>query len=233
MRAWSAKQRFPIAEWLRKVEKLHNDVIKIHMKFNRDIAKPAKASTMPSHNGENLKWPHDMVTEAKLLSWDEVVGSRRDFELQNTNPIFTDPRGDYYRNLGQALKSLTVNNSVSELCLENYLVKSEREWFNMYLDAKLGRFRHNLSEKPSSRVALRPRRKLHHTRKRTYAINCRLLFRRNYSLCGRNSKPFKTMTVEDGDAGHYTSSVSIESRDNYCSQFGIPQSHNPPVGVAK
>lgn len=233
MRAWSAKQRFPIAEWLQKLKKLHGDAIEIHMKLNGATAKQSKALTAPSHSDDSLVWPHKMSTDAKFLSWDEVVGSRRDFKLQNTNPFFTDPRGDYYRNLGKALENLTAKNSVSELCLEPYLVKSEKEWVNMYLDAKLGRSRPILSEKPSSIGSLPSRRKLHPTRKLTSAINFTLLFKRDHGLFDRKSKPLTTMAVEDVDTRHCSSLVCAQLRDNNNSQFEIPKCHNPPVGVAK
>lgn len=75
------------------------------------------------------------------LSVVDVVGDRTDYKLQKVDPFFNDSTGEYYREFEQKLTGLTVKNSESELCIEEYLTKSEREWFKRFKDAKLGRSR--------------------------------------------------------------------------------------------
>lgn len=79
---------------------------------------------------------------ASMLSLDEVTSGRNDFKLQNVDPFFTDSKGEFYSAFEKKLGDLTANNSTADLCIEDYLVKSEKEWFDMYRDARLGRHSH-------------------------------------------------------------------------------------------
>jgi alpha-1,3-glucan synthase len=78
-------------------------------------------------------------SNASVLSLDSVVGSKKDFKLQKVDPFFTDGTGEYYHNFEQKLQSLNGSNSEGQLCIEEFLVKSEQEWFDRFRDAKLGR----------------------------------------------------------------------------------------------
>ncbi|KAK3939763.1 putative cell wall alpha-1, 3-glucan synthase [Diplogelasinospora grovesii] len=75
------------------------------------------------------------------LSVVDVVGDRHDFKLQKVDPFFTDTTGEYYRQFEERLSGLTAKNSDTELCIEDYLKQSEKEWFKEFRDAKLGRSR--------------------------------------------------------------------------------------------
>lgn len=74
------------------------------------------------------------------LSLHGVVQDRSDFKLQQVDPFFTDSNGEFYSVYGKRLSGLTANNSTTQLCIEEYLVKSEKEWFGSYREAKLGRY---------------------------------------------------------------------------------------------
>lgn len=80
-------------------------------------------------------------SNASVLSLDSVVGGKKDFKLQKVDPFFTDGTGEYYHNFEQKLQSLNGSNSEGQLCIEEFLVKSEQEWFDRFRDAKLGRFK--------------------------------------------------------------------------------------------
>ncbi|KUI63986.1 Cell wall alpha-1,3-glucan synthase mok11 [Cytospora mali] len=75
------------------------------------------------------------------LSVLDVVGDRTDYKLQKVDPLFNDSTGEYYREFEQKLGGLTAKNSESDLCIEEYLTNSERDWFKRFKDAKLGRSR--------------------------------------------------------------------------------------------
>ncbi|KAM7188404.1 hypothetical protein V8F33_010655 [Rhypophila sp. PSN 637] len=75
------------------------------------------------------------------LSVIDVVGDRNDFKLQKVDPFFTDATGEYYKDFEQKLNGLTAKNSETDLCIEDYLKESEKEWFKEFRDAKLGRSR--------------------------------------------------------------------------------------------
>ncbi|MGG6495833.1 UNVERIFIED_CONTAM: hypothetical protein NY603_23210, partial [Bacteroidetes bacterium 56_B9] len=54
-------------------------------------------------------------------------------------PFFTDPTGLYIKTFDKKLDSLNGSNSESALCIEEYLEKSEKEWFGRLHDAKMSR----------------------------------------------------------------------------------------------
>jgi alpha-1,3-glucan synthase len=74
-----------------------------------------------------------------LLSVEGVVGEKQDFNLQKVSPFFTDSTGEYAKTFLKGLDNLTGKNSEDVFCIEEYLSKSEKEWFSRYRDAKLGR----------------------------------------------------------------------------------------------
>lgn len=74
-----------------------------------------------------------------ILSVDSVVGDKKDFKLQKVDPFFTDSNGEYYKAFDDKLKDLDGKTSEGQLCIEDFLVKSERKWFNKFRDARLGR----------------------------------------------------------------------------------------------
>ncbi len=73
------------------------------------------------------------------LSLDTVVGARKDFMLQKVDPFFTDSTGEFYQAFEKKLDGLDGKSSEDQLCIEDYLVKSEKKWFDRFRDAKLGR----------------------------------------------------------------------------------------------
>jgi alpha-1,3-glucan synthase len=77
------------------------------------------------------------------LSLEDVVGGKNDFSLQKVDPSFTDSTDEYFNAFKAKLSKLNASNSESALCIEEYLVKSEKAWFTKFRAAKLGRSRDN------------------------------------------------------------------------------------------
>ncbi|KAJ5363053.1 3-isopropylmalate dehydratase [Penicillium brevicompactum] len=83
--------------------------------------------------------PGNRLSSASVLSVDSVVGEKKDFKLQKVDPFFTDSNGEYYKAFEKRLENLNGANSDTYLCIEQYLEKSEKKWFNKFRDARLGR----------------------------------------------------------------------------------------------
>ncbi|ORY54718.1 alpha-1,3-glucan synthase [Pseudomassariella vexata] len=317
MRAAAAKQRFPVAQWLQKLDKLQSSVIRVHHKNEKKSTKKALAllknsqnngssmaltsdvtttyadvsqidvrqipdhdddytlgdysrnpsglntpmmvsrpsspgltprlgspmSSRPGTPGQSFfnshdrhdsemsfpdQWPmgsdlglerprglgiHDNSSRASMLSLDEVVGDRNDFKLQKVDPFFTDQKGDFYSAFEKKLGALTVDNSISELCIEDYLIKSEKEWFEQYRDARLGR-----SASPSPSVGGRP------------SSPARSKLRVPAAGGSRPRLPSALMNSST------RVSLDQESDDDMAdqrSQFAIPDDYVPPTGLKK
>jgi len=74
-----------------------------------------------------------------LLSLDGVKGEHTDYKLQQVSPFFTDPKKEYMDTFETKLKILDGKTSEDQLCIEEYLVKSEKTWFSKLRDAEMGR----------------------------------------------------------------------------------------------
>ena len=77
--------------------------------------------------------------EAPYLSLGRVLQGKKDYKLQNVEPFFTDPTGLYYNAFDKKLDNLNPKNSEGHLCIEEYLMKSERDWFQRFRNVKMGR----------------------------------------------------------------------------------------------
>jgi alpha-1,3-glucan synthase len=80
-----------------------------------------------------------------VLSLDSVVGEKTGLNLQKVDPFFTDSNGQFTHQFEKKLETLDGKNS-DETCIEEFLVKSEKKWFDEFRNAKLGRL-----SAPSSR----------------------------------------------------------------------------------
>ena len=111
---------------------------------------PHSPPSMPGTPGldENLLPParpfagdssQNRLSNSSVLSLDSVVGGKKDFNLQKVDPFFTDSTGEYYSAFDKKLDALSGDNSESQMCIEEYLVKSEKKWFTKFRDARLGR----------------------------------------------------------------------------------------------
>ncbi|KAL1964870.1 hypothetical protein VTN77DRAFT_6372 [Rasamsonia byssochlamydoides] len=63
--------------------------------------------------------------------------ARLGYSLQKVSPFFTDANNEYARSFQRKLEKLNGKNSEDQLCIEEFLEKSEKDWFNRYRDVKL------------------------------------------------------------------------------------------------
>jgi alpha-1,3-glucan synthase len=74
-----------------------------------------------------------------LVSVDGIVKEQNHFNLQKVDPFFTDANNEYADKFEKKLADLNGKNSEDQLCIEEFLEKSEKDWFNRYRDVKLGK----------------------------------------------------------------------------------------------
>jgi alpha-1,3-glucan synthase len=92
------------------------------------------------------------LRSTSVLSLNEVKGSRNDYSLQKVDPTFNDTNEKYYRSFEGMLEKLDGKTSEGDLCIEEYLIESEKEWFKRMRNAKLGRTSREPSANPSARA---------------------------------------------------------------------------------
>ncbi|CAN8104147.1 unnamed protein product [Discula destructiva] len=102
-----------------------------------------------SNGSTEVPLPHELQALAdnnmSTLTIDTVAAGRKDFKLQNVDPFFNDPNGRYYDSFEKDLDEHIEDLSADKLCVEDYLKKSEKDWFGRFYDVKLG--------KPPAKVA--------------------------------------------------------------------------------
>ena len=81
------------------------------------------------------------LSTSSQLDLTTVIGGKKDYSLQKIELDFDDKTGEYYRAFETMLDKLNGKTSEKDLCIEEYLVESEKAWFKKYRDAKLGRSR--------------------------------------------------------------------------------------------
>jgi alpha-1,3-glucan synthase len=143
-------RRAQAAQGQRQVSGLHSPVRRMSQESThaRFLAPAMSPGTPPAGSDQLLLPPQPFAqsnrfSNASVLSLDSVVGNKKDFKLQKVDPFFTDGTGEYYHNFEEKLAGLNGSNSESELCIEEFLIKSEQEWFDRFRNAKLGRGSHN------------------------------------------------------------------------------------------
>ncbi|KAK2000291.1 alpha-1,3-glucan synthase [Colletotrichum falcatum] len=198
------------------------------------------ADTLPlPPPGLGLGMQQDNSSRASMLSVEDVVGDRHDYKLQQVDPFFTDSNGEFYHHFEERLKSLNAGNSISELCIEDYLIKSEKEWFDMYLDARLGRSPSPASPRGSSRS--RPSSPNNASRMSLGVFKNRSSSKLNLPLDreqrGRSRQPSGLMvsTPAADEAHGYNDQSPLDSpgSGSYNAQFELPDGYVPPTGVKK
>jgi len=96
------------------------------------LALPSARSRPPSPTGSLYSGSND-----SRLSMEAVLDRPQSFELQKVNPSFTDSTGEYTQAYQILLDDLSSANS-SNTCVEEYIMRSEKDWFERYRRKKLG-----------------------------------------------------------------------------------------------
>ncbi|KAL8728257.1 MAG: hypothetical protein Q9181_005404 [Wetmoreana brouardii] len=73
------------------------------------------------------------------FSYGTVLQGKKDYALQNVEPFFTDPTGLYYKAFHLELRDLSIHNSESALCIEDFLTLSEKDWYSRLHKVKMGK----------------------------------------------------------------------------------------------
>ncbi|KKY19706.1 putative alpha-glucan synthase ags2 [Phaeomoniella chlamydospora] len=94
---------------------------------------PPRPSFLSSHNQMNR------FSSASTLSVDMVVGDKKDYNLQEVVPVFTDSTGEFTNKFSTKLADLSGANSEDQLCIEQYLEQAEKKWFERFRKEKLKR----------------------------------------------------------------------------------------------
>ena len=103
------------------------------------INTPFEGSQTPLTEDWDSGQPLTKKHNHSALSLVEVKGEKTDYKLQNVSPFFTDPKKEFEELFERKLANLNGKTSEDQLCIEEYLVKSEKTWFSKLRDAELGR----------------------------------------------------------------------------------------------
>lgn len=116
-----------------------------HNPYFSPVGTPGGASTPNLQSYPFLQEPHTPIrTEPPSgtqtpLSMEKVMDEKSDKKPQDLMPFFTDPTGLYFKTFERKLETLNGKNSESTMCIEEYLVKSEKQWFSRLHAAKMNR----------------------------------------------------------------------------------------------
>jgi alpha-1,3-glucan synthase len=94
---------------------------------------------------------HLRSSSGSTLSLSEVVGDKHNYNLQKVDPTFNDTTGEYYNAFEALLQKPGEDLSSDDLCIDEYLARSEKAWFKKLRDAKLGRLSRDVSPYGSRR----------------------------------------------------------------------------------
>ncbi|KAI4280846.1 MAG: hypothetical protein L6R38_004122 [Xanthoria sp. 2 TBL-2021] len=96
------------------------------------------SSPIPSGRSTPVFEHQEIPRSDTPLSVHSVAGEQKTFSLQRVDPFFTDETETYYRAFQKRLESVNSKSAEDQLCIEEYLVKSEKAWFNRFHQAKMG-----------------------------------------------------------------------------------------------
>ncbi|KAF2864946.1 hypothetical protein BDV95DRAFT_613098 [Massariosphaeria phaeospora] len=101
-----------------------------------DISLPSSKS---SPNASKVTFAAQVPSvNPSVLSLKSVVGEEKSYRMQNVDPFFTDSQGFYTKQFDRLLGGLNGRTSTGELCIEDFVTKSEKHWFGRFYNAKLG-----------------------------------------------------------------------------------------------
>jgi alpha-1,3-glucan synthase len=72
------------------------------------------------------------------LSLASVIAGRDDFALSKVEETFTDADGKYFKQFSSELHNIDPRTSKGELCIGEYIIRSEKQWSNDVRNKKLG-----------------------------------------------------------------------------------------------
>ncbi|KAJ5982397.1 hypothetical protein N7451_012497 [Penicillium sp. IBT 35674x] len=108
-------------------------------RFVSRYSSPTRTPEFSGGRDTRTPTPTSLAQNLSMLSLGSVFEDHDQalFNLQKVDPTFTDSMGYFTRNFEKLLPSLNKKNSITDYCIEVYLMKSERKFFDMYTDAQL------------------------------------------------------------------------------------------------
>jgi hypothetical protein len=105
------------------------------------FARSGASTPVPSAGSEDglLGRRDARASMMSLVSVDDITKEKQNYNLQKVDPFFTDANNEYAVKFEKKLADLNSKNSEDQLCIEEFLEKSEKDWFNRYRDVKLGK----------------------------------------------------------------------------------------------
>ena len=112
--------------------------------LSRPLIPSASGATLsenwfPDSGAANLGSSLYQTNAESLLSLPAVTGGKDDYKLQHVSPFFTDPKKEFTAIFEEKLGKLNGKTSEDQLCIEDYLVKSEKTWFGKMRAAEMGK----------------------------------------------------------------------------------------------
>ena len=107
---------------------------------NRQFAKSSGGRNAPdpyfdpraSQSSENMAPSRPFTVHSRVSSFDSIssiVDEKNNSPLNKAMDTFTDSDGEVAQNFVQKLRDLTAGNSMGDMCIEKFLVKSEKAFF--------------------------------------------------------------------------------------------------------
>lgn len=109
--------------------------------LNMAVSSPVPSgrnTPVPSGRNTPVHERPEIIRSETPLSVHSVAGEQKTFSLQRVDPFFTDEAETYYRAFQKRLESVNSKSAEDQLCIEEFLVRSEKAWFNRFHLAKMG-----------------------------------------------------------------------------------------------
>ncbi|KAJ6102430.1 hypothetical protein N7486_004857, partial [Penicillium sp. IBT 16267x] len=108
---------------------------------NVDFAQSGASTPALSAQSEDglLGRKDERASLMSLVSVNDIIKEKQDYNLQKVDPFFTDPNNEYADKFEKKLADLNGKNSQGQLCIEEFLDRSQKDRFNRYRDVKLGK----------------------------------------------------------------------------------------------
>ena len=108
----------------------------------RILGRTASGTPTPSHSQTDF-FADEHSTDAQRtrrdpFSFDAVVQSNNKSELEEIDRVFLDSQDEFYTRFSEKLDKPNVDPADKSLCIEEYLMRSEKAWFARFDRAKLG-----------------------------------------------------------------------------------------------
>jgi alpha-1,3-glucan synthase len=109
-------------------------------RFGRHSVAPSSPSMLQTEFQMEGNVDDPARKERHRFSYNSIVDKKKDkdFELQKVDVSFTDSQNEFYNNFARKLNKIDAKSSEDQLCIEEFLTKSEKAWFGRFHRAKLG-----------------------------------------------------------------------------------------------